>query len=319
MDISLLTKPRYVRKINTRTPLIVPSFSSTVHDNISEFHDRLKESILDASLISAYDIFNNKLIKENIWCSEVVFIDSGCYELDVVKKNGKDDNWSLKHYEEVVSGLTPQNRSILVSYDQKASLREQVTNAKSFFDRHDRFASDFLYKPSDGSSNLLDITALANNISHLDGFGLLGVTEKELGASILKRCENLLNIRDAMEQVGLSIPIHIFGCIDPLSIIVYFLCGADVFDGLAWLKYSFKDHVAIYANDYAILSGWWSDTVRNNQIASIGLNLREMWKLMAIMNRFAQNHDFKLFGLDSIAAKQVKALVSTAGVKLEVN
>ena len=36
-------------------------------------------------------------------------------------------------------------------------------------------------------------------------------------------------------------PIHIFGCSDPKSIILLVLSGADIFDGLGWIKHAFNE------------------------------------------------------------------------------
>ncbi len=44
------------------------------------------------------------------------------------------------------------------------------------------------------------------------------------------------------------IPLHIFGCLTPKEIIMYYLCGADIFDGLSWQRYFF-DHLNTYYKD----------------------------------------------------------------------
>lgn len=43
-----------------------------------------------------------------------------------------------------------------------------------------------------------------------------GVTEKELGDSILRRLRTLAQLRSRPDEVGVGSPIHVFGGLDPL-------------------------------------------------------------------------------------------------------
>src|SRR5690606_15759698 len=111
-------------------------------------------------------------------------------------------------------------------------------------------ASCFLCKPSK-TSTYIDVQTLINKVTNLENFDVIAFTEKELGGSLIKKCENVIKIRQALISKGLNKPIHIFGCLDPLAIIIFFLCGADIFDGTNWLKFTFYDNLAIYTNNYA--------------------------------------------------------------------
>ncbi|MDW3181367.1 hypothetical protein [Roseobacter sp.] len=65
-------------------------------------------------------------------------------------------------------------------------------------------------------------------------------TEKEIGASTKDRLTFLAAFRDLLDEAGMETAIHVFGGLDPLMTPLYFLAGADVFDGLSWLGYAFK-------------------------------------------------------------------------------
>src|SRR5437762_1985645 len=60
--------------------------------------------------------------------------------------------------------------------------------------------------------------------------------EQELGRSILERARNIARIRRALVEIGNDLPIHIFGCLDPGLVRYYAMAGADIFDGLQWLR-----------------------------------------------------------------------------------
>lgn len=73
---------------------------------------------------------------------------------------------------------------MVVSYDNRTSISEQIENAKTFFAKIPReFAKDFLIKPVDDKTEFVDIKALINYCEELSEFDIIGVTEKELGPS----------------------------------------------------------------------------------------------------------------------------------------
>jgi len=314
-------KSRRISKIDAQTPLLVPSFSSVVCDIPSEMYAKLKDHIADASLFSAYDLLLGKVTQEDIWVSDVVFIDSGNYEIQHIKNalkqigmTRKPREWTLEIYSSIVDSLRPPSftKAILVSYDMKKVLSKQISSASSFFARHKQFATCFLCKPCDESSTKVDVKSLVENVASIDQFDVLGLTEKELGNSLLSRCTNILEIRKALNSRGSTIPIHVFGCLDPVSIISYFFCGADIFDGTLWLKYGFHNNAAFYLNNYALLTGKWMSTDAGVLVISWILNLEYLRKLMSYMRRYTQDQDGKVFGFDPKIMEQITDLTSTA-------
>jgi len=56
-----------------------------------------------------------------------------------------------------------------------------------------------------------------------------------------------------MDDAGVDIPIHIFGSLDPITSVLYFLSGAEVFDGLTWLRYGYDSGTSNYLTDRGAL------------------------------------------------------------------
>jgi hypothetical protein len=224
--------------------------------------------LFDVSLVSAYDLSYGTLMESNIYATDVVILDSGGYEALA----GTDDcepygdlrpgrDWLPDAYERVLADITPSSKLVIVSFDSvtPTPFKSQLNSASILFKRYPEFAGDFLCKPESLSEPLIDTASLLNHLDDIAAFDLIGVTEKELEESVLKRCERILQIRSALAHRGYETPIHVFGCLDPVTILAYFLCGADVFDGLAWLRFAFSHGIPTYHATSTILGGNWAD------------------------------------------------------------
>lgn len=317
LDINNICKHRRIRKIDIETPLLVPSFSSVVLSNIREIHSNLKDHISTASLISAYDLHYGFINEAEIWVSDVVFIDSGNYEVEYLKRvsSKRRRPWSLSKYVQLIESLKPLTALAIINFDVKQSLKSQISRASNLFKEFENYASCFLYKPTSNSANFVEISSLIKNITLLEPFDILGIAEKELGNSLLRRCENLLKIRKALNDKDFNTPIHIFGCFDPLTVVSYFICGADIFDGTSWLKFTFHKNVATYVSNHAFLKGGWSESDNGVQASAYVLNLKELTHLMHYMRRFAREYNFDVLGLETDILKEVKDLTGTAGIR----
>ena len=87
----------------------------------------------------------------------------------------------------------------------------------------------------------------------LRSFDIVGVTEKELGRTMLDRMAQIAKLRLAMDEAGVKIPLHIFGALDPLSVCLYYISGAEIFDGLSWLRYGYMDGLCIYTHNLGVV------------------------------------------------------------------
>ncbi|GAG52583.1 unnamed protein product, partial [marine sediment metagenome] len=212
---------------------------------------------------SAYDVYYKRSLK-NITCPNAIFLDSGGYECskrfdisEVYYLKDKPKKWNIKLYGEVLINIWPHNiPTIAICYDYNKkgmSINKQINSAKNFFKGKSYFLSDILLKPEDKKLGIIEVDSVINQIDSLRDFDVIGFTEKEIGDSVLDRMTNIAKLRIAMGKANMNKPIHIFGSLDPISAPLYFISGADIFDSLTWIRFSYFKGMAIYQNNYAVL------------------------------------------------------------------
>lgn len=224
----------------------------------------------------------------------------------------------LEDYRAVLDRLSPLSQLVVVSFDHAGSrpLITQIEEARDLFRAYPEYASDFLCKPEEGYL-FMDVDDLANRIDAVaESFSLLGVTEKELGQSLLERCNSLLRIRAALLAAGSEMPIHVFGCMEPLSIVSYFLCGADVFDGLTWLRLAFSDGLPLYGQVDAILREEWRFRDEDLLVARWIRNLRTLRELNRAMTGYCDTLSVEEFSAWRRQLPKVLGLVRDAGLEI---
>ncbi|WP_206667636.1 hypothetical protein [Muricoccus nepalensis] len=248
-----------------RTPLLVPSFSSKGFPDVAKVVAATSEVIDGPALVSAYDLWHKK-VEPPFDFAPLLFLDSGGYEAgrdvelsDVGDREHSPRPWSRDKHEEVLAGWTPAVPSVLISYDhpdERLPVADQIDRARSLAPGRKGIAREILLKPETTQQRFLQMDTLLQpkHVRALGDFDVIGVTEKEVGNSLLDRMRNIAHLRRAIDGVGLEqIPIHIFGSLDTVSTPLYFLAGADIFDGLTWLRYAFHRGLTIYRHNYAAL------------------------------------------------------------------
>lgn len=65
---------------------------------------------------------------------------------------------------------------------------------------------------------------------------MIAVPERELGEGILSSAKTIYRIRQSLNDIGVYYPLHLLGTGNPISILVYTMCGADSYDGLDWCQ-----------------------------------------------------------------------------------
>ncbi|MBV6627295.1 MAG: hypothetical protein KI793_30875 [Rivularia sp. (in: Bacteria)] len=330
MKITEICSSRQISVIDVSTPLIIPSFSSRGFPEVRNIYELTKDYISDISLISAYDIYY-ELKNVDIYESNIIFIDSGGYETKPIKSSVNSDDgyalrdnyniqlWSKESHKNVVDNLQDLSQLVLISYDDLnnyESTLNQIEIAKYFFQQYPNYASNFLYKPETLESQIINIESLLAHAHHLTSFSILGITEKELGSSILERCRNIFKIRSTLNEQNIQIPIHILGCLDPFLMISYFLCGADIFDGLAWLRYAFVEGLTLYPSTAALMQAHWNYTDKElNQLYSIN-NLQSLSSLSHAMHRFCDTKLIREFSAWNKIMPQVFKLLEDAEIRI---
>ena len=103
---------------------------------------------------------------------------------------------------------------------------------------------------------------------------------------------------------------------DFISVLIYFLCGADIFDGTSWMKYFFWKGFAVYLKQYDLLTESWPQKCYINKIQAIKNNLIERYKFEDKLGQFINTRDFKTFELDDIIINRIKKLLNQLGVEI---
>ncbi len=316
--------------ITIQTPLLISSFSSKgfrfikkgkkQNSEAFELVQVTAEALTEAVLLSAYDLNyyypSIKSFRSFSFAPQVLFIDSGGYETledydfsEAYRHPAKIKKWNLALYEKILSQWPPYYPAIIVSYDhgseRRMDLRKQISRAEKLHLKYPTHLIDFLIKPGKKGS-LLDINEIIANISLLKNFQIIGLTEKELGESILERMQNIKKVREALDSVSNKAPIHIFGNLDPLNSILYFLSGAEIFDGLTWLRFSYYEGKASYDQNIDTIKGRIGQKDILNKKMSMYENIIYMNKLKQQMKSFLKDmkegkgdDSFKVFEFNS--------------------
>ena len=263
--------------VSITTPLLIPSFSSkgftrSPADGKSEIGailETVSEFLTEAFLISAYDVFHGDLPRpEHLPCKpEIVFVDSGGYEVSTyfdyasaVVPPMHPKAWTTENLESVLDDWPNEVPAVFVNFDHpgdRKSFAEQVEDARRLFRKRRQHLTLFLLKPETKDQNTLQkaIRSAVANVGDLGSFDIIGVTEKELGGTMIERMVRLASLRLAMDDAQVAAPIHVFGSLDPLSVCLYYIAGAEIFDGLTWLRYAYSDGLCVYMHNHGIRYG----------------------------------------------------------------
>lgn len=275
--------------VNLQTPLLIPSFSSkgfsrSKKDGKSEIGKILATSgefLTESFLISAYDVFYGDIPqpRDLPFTPELIFLDSGGYEIStdrdyssVIDPLPAPEPWDLPKLKSVLNKWPDEIPLVIVSYDhhhERKPLVEQLADARELFRDYPQHLHLLLLKPATEAQTLLEevIKAVIADATQLGSFDIIGVTEKELGRSMLDRMVQIARLRQAMDDAGVEIPIHVFGSMDPVSVCLYYVSGAELFDGLTWIRYGYDDDgKCIYTHNLGVLK--YGINVPDDQVKS---------------------------------------------------
>ena len=281
-------------------PLFVYSYSSKGFPDLS---NRLKHSLpyVPSYLLSLYDyeyIIPPELISTaapriRIW-------DSGGYESMVsptweISGNKK---WNENTYVQTANRIPWNGLDVLVSYDtpdEPGCIQQQVERALHLYTKVEgTYARDLLIHVPDNT----DPYVLAETVSpYINEFKILGLTEKEIAPTWAHGVYFINRLRSALSTLdtGRYIPIHVFGCFDLKTIARFTLAGADIFDGLTWLRYLFLGGDVLYQREieYAI-------PIEQLLTADLGLsmilhNIRDMEQLRSDLTYAIYTNDMGRF------------------------
>lgn len=298
------------------TPLLIPSFSSkgfrVDKDGKSEVRDLLEfalEWLTDSMLVSAYDIHHGHVPKPEDMpkAPELTVVDSGGYEARIehdlstsVHNPHAPKVWSEALLDGVLASWPKRFAAAFVTYDdatERHPFAEQIESGRAFVARYPGQLHTLLLKPETDTQKYLTKTLQAACLSagELAAFDFIGVTEKELGSSMLERMHEIAKLRLALDDAGVARPIHVFGALDPLTSSLYFLAGAEVFDGLTWLRYAYRDGLCVYLANNGVLKIGTDRRDDRVRVQTITENVHALPKLRAQMRKFTLEQDFNQF------------------------
>jgi hypothetical protein len=288
-----------------RTPLLIPSFSSKGFPEVDNIIKYCSELIDGVMLVSAYDLHYGK-VKPPFNFPSLIFLDSGGYEAskdtelsDFGDKEHKPKPWTQAMHEAQLANWKPRVPTVLISYDhprERLPIKAQVERAKAMAPGRDGYLREILLKPETAAQRFLQMANIIKNVHRLEDFDVIGVTEKEVGNSIFDRMKHIAELRRALEKVGLETPIHVFGSLDTITTSMYFLAGADIFDGLTWLRFAFHEGKTIYKHNYGAIK--FGISIKSEVIDGKCWNDNYYYlsEMQLEMRRYLNSNDISVFG-----------------------
>lgn len=341
------SRPLHLASAALTSPLLVPSVSSKGFplddEGIAESGaalDFLGQDLTESLLVSAYDLHHGHLPEADRALSDdhhhqtfyakpqLLVVDSGGYELNRADfESGETQRgpyeprpFESEDFDGILARL-PHGRDLLVvSFDSpgpRGTYKEQRETAQRQLSARPDAKTAFLIKP-EGQAPFLHVPSLAADAVNMRAFDVIGVTEKELGDSVLDRLVALVGLRRLLDDQGCADkPVHVFGSLDPLMTSLYFMAGAEIFDGLSWLRYAYSTGLSVHPESLGILRAELEDRKQRRDAFRHVLNLRELQSLKHRLVRWAQEPDrYELLGKQSETLREAYEIM-TATLKRE--
>ena len=313
---------RVIGKVEAPTPLIVPSFSSRGFPRLPDLWEEFRHRLYGVGLVSVLDVAERLIPADVTDTLNLTLFDSGMYEANKQFANfngcfvpASCTNWTRSRYHATLSGIDRIANTVLVNFDEPGSLEDQIASAAENFSAVPEAAADFLVKPTPGSE-IVNVAGLGTHAQALDQFDLIGITAREAGGSLQKRCSSVVMLRNALSDAGLDLPIHVFGAITPSEILAYFFCGADVFDGLNWLRQAFRDHGSIPIEAAAFEDMKWKLPEPELFETERAQNLRTLYRLQQQMSEYSLTGDLESMESEFPVASDAVTVAEVAGAEI---
>lgn len=277
-----------------QSPLLVPSYSSRGFTPIGGLYDQLSSQTSRVCLMSAYDLFYKQLPYGALDSADVVFLDSGGYEAHASSELSEPQPWTQGFHRQVLDSLRSSSTAVPITYDYGNHLptAQQFDCVLSEISRHPSYEWDILLKPEQRGA-FINTEAVLEGLADLPERCILGFTDDELGLSLLARCQAIAKVRRRLNELGYNHPIHVFGCLDPLVIPYYVTAGADVFDGLQWLRSSMTNEGLVRFSTHMVRRGDTEIPETRLKAAYAMENLDLMHALQKKLRRYVTTSDLR--------------------------
>ena len=266
-------------------PLFVYSYSSRGFPDLIE---RLEHSLphIPSYLLSLYDYeynFPSGLIlpedaRIRIW-------DSGGYETMVCPTCQHSESlkkWDENTYIRTATRIPWNGFDVLVSYDtpyESKCVQQQIERALDLYTRvKGTYARDLLIHIPSNTDPDVFVKILG---PYTNEFQILGLTEKEIAPTWAHGVYFINRLRSALSTLKTEhyIPIHVFGCFDFKTMVRFALAGADMFDGLTWLRHLFLNGETLYRRETEYVVSIEQLLATNMELSMILHNVRSMEQL----------------------------------------
>lgn len=287
--------------------------------DVTVIYDLACELLSESMLVSAYDVEHGYISQPEEAITAVTFLDSGGYEVSgspdaIDVEDSPVLPWTEEMYGRVLERWPAHLPSVLVTFDapkRRVPISQQIEDGLRLKNSWPGQLVVLLLKPETPKATLVSVSTVVALAETLRPFDMIGFTEKELGRSVLDRMESIAKLRRAFDEANVHAPIHVFGGLDPVSTPLYFLAGAEVFDGLTWLRYGFSMGRALYRPNYGALDvgiDRSDDEVKTRMIIE---NLSSLVDLRNELRRFLVTHDFVEFGPNEHVLKSGLSLLKS--------
>lgn len=238
------------------------SFSSKYTANVNSLLERYFPLLIPSCpiLLSLFDIhhfYSQTIVNDILKESREIILDSGNYE---AIENTTDYHWDELIYIRVSKSLVGLIESYptslyLVNYDTRNELSNQIRNSIELFSKiGNTFRRILLLHPDKGRWNEDNLERVVKELKNYEyEFDVFGISQSEIGENFFDSIRNIFRLRTLLNDYFEDyIPVHVFGCIDSKSVILYTFAGADVFDGLNWLRYYYNRYSTYHWAEFYI-------------------------------------------------------------------
>ncbi|MFA5238889.1 MAG: hypothetical protein WC476_04165 [Phycisphaerae bacterium] len=292
--------------------------SNPTSGKISEVAKLIKnvsETLTDTMLVSAYDMFHKHIpIPYENTTPEIIFLDSGGYEIgdtfdysEIIRSAVNPNEWNYEMHKEILKAWPDYVPAVFVSFDLKGKpIAEQIEASLNVLSKFkNKQLCTILIKPiSDEVTFEKTYAGICENISKLKHFDIIGVAEKELGNSISMVMQNISKIRLALDEAKINAPLHIFGSLDPLTSWLYYISGAELFDGLTWLRYVYSNGRSFYYREHGIIFREFDKKEDEIKVEVLENNLHYLKNLQLEMSEYAIDGDFAKISFNGDLVKE---------------
>jgi tRNA-guanine family transglycosylase len=307
-SITSLNDPGYLDKLNLTLNLVFPGrcFMISAYDTYK--HVYAEETLL------------NKLIKFNK--NTTIYLDSGGYEL----QGELDPDWDAEKLGSLCKELSVR---LIVAFDKipgphQATFEVLQEIKKNLENTKNNVGKDTLVTLPLHAQHPIEVDRLAEfAIEYSEYYDIVAIPDRGVGVDILSRMKFVRSLRDSMEKEDIYKPIQIFGCSDPVSIILYIATGADIFDGIGWYNSLYPQSLLERA-DYSHLVLMSCDCevckdVTDSEITPSSYfmrlaqhNLLEIQRRFNFINRSIIEEKFEKIITDAKLSKKVQKILSGA-------